>query len=375
MANILLVAEAYAPDIGGGVRYEVDLVNHLRQLGHRVDVVTVGRNGKIETESNNSGAVYRLRNHLEFDSARLSWDMLPFFVRGVKEYDLLHFNAPNPMGELSFYFVRALGLAAPRSVCFFHGEVVSAKRLHSVYNSWLLKSHLKACQRIIVSSPNIASTSSILKKFREKVQVIPFGIDTERFSPEQDWRPERGHDRPLRFLFVGRLVRYKGLFELLKAMRRAKGTLEVVGDGPLKESLIQYAEANQISERVQFRGKVSDAELIQFYRQADVIVLPSIDRGEGFGYVLAEGMACGAAAISTELGTGTSFVNQHHLTGLVVPPQDAGALAEAMNFLDHSRDTLANYRANALQRIRQQFSIATMISRTLDLYRSVGVNL
>jgi glycosyltransferase involved in cell wall biosynthesis len=375
MANILLVAEAYAPDIGGGVRYEVDLVHHLQELGHRVDVITVGVNGKIETEATRGGTVYRMRNHWEFDSARLSADMLPFFIRGIKEYDLMHFNAPNPMGEISYYFLRSLGLNTPRAVCFFHGEVVSAKRLHSFYNSWLLNSHLKACQRIIVSSPNILSSTNTLQRFRDKVRVIPFGIDTKKFSPARGWRADRAKNNPLKFLFVGRLVRYKGVFELLNAFRRVPGSLEIVGDGPLKESLVSTAVENQIEDRVHFRGKISDAELIRSYRNADVIVLPSIDRGEGFGYVLAEGMACGAAAISTELGTGTSFVNQNNVSGVVVPPLNPEALAEAMNFLNRNRETLAEYRTNAVSRIRKQFSISTMLTQTLEMYRDIGVSL
>jgi O-antigen biosynthesis rhamnosyltransferase len=372
MAKILLVAEAYAPRHGGGVRYEIDLVNFLRERGHCVDVVTVNDEEQTVCEASPSGTVIRLARHLEFDSARLSTALLPFFLRRIPEYDLVHFNAPNPLGEVSYFLSRMFGRAARRTVCSYHGEVVSAKSFHRLYNSWLLPTHMRACQRIIASSPNIVTSTHLLRRYHEKVVLIPYGIDTERFQPSIDWQAALPI-HPLRFLFVGRLVRYKGIGELLEAFTEVKGSLDIVGDGPLRTELISLAAHLGLSDRVSFRGTATDDELIAYYRRTDVFVLPSVDRGESFGYVLAEAMACGVCAISTELGTGTSFINQHSVTGLVVPPRNRAALIEAMQRLDNNREELAQFRANARPRVQENFSKARMLERTSELYRELGV--
>jgi rhamnosyl/mannosyltransferase len=104
---------------------------------------------------------------------------------------------------------------------------------------------------------------------------------------------------------------------------------------------------------------------------ADLFVLPSNNRAESFGIVLIEALACGLPLISTELGTGTSFVNQNEETGLVVPPNDAQALASAINRLLADTDLRCRMSKAALARARSEFNVTTMAARMLDLYQSV----
>jgi rhamnosyl/mannosyltransferase len=373
--KLLLVAEAFVPRFGGGVRYEKDIVEHFRGYGHVVDVVTVGHSLKPRCWQEIGGSVYELPKHLEFSSARLSVNMFSFLLQRIDQYDLLHFNSPNPIGEFSYWAVRALRRKIDQAICSYHGEVVSSKRFHRVYNSWLLLSHLRACQRLIVSSPNIVQTTPLLNGFQHKVEVIPYGIDTARFTTRADWSPAVPVERPLSFLFVGRLVRYKGLQILLHSIAQTRGTLKIIGDGPLRPQLTELVRKLGLTERVQFYGAVSDRVLIENYQHADVIVLPSVDRGESFGYVLAEGMACGACAISTELGTGTSFVNIHDVTGKVVSPGDPQELKAAMVYLDEHRTELARYRSNAPKRVKELFSREEMLKKTSTLYESLGMQL
>lgn len=374
MSRILIVAEHYLPTVGGGVRYMAVLADHYRQLGHTVDVLTTGYTPRTTYERSKGGTIIRMGEHLKLDSGRLSTAVFPFMFRHLVGYDLVHWNAPSPLGELGFFTMRLLGKRPLRSVCFYHGEVVADKPLGRLYNNWLLAKHFEACDRILVSSPNFAHTSPLLQRVAAKVVVIPFGVDTDLFSPASDWEQAMHHQRPLHFVFVGRLAPQKGLLTMLQALTRAPGTLTIVGDGPLQSDLQAAVGELDLEERVTFAGKITvDCELISLYRQADVVVLPSTTRSESFGYALAEGMACGACAISTELGTGTSFINADGKSGLVVPPGDPDALAEAMIYLAERRGQLVRFRCQARERVERMFSLPRMLAQTDELFETIGV--
>ena len=99
--------------------------------------------------------------------------------------------------------------------------------------------------------------------------------------------------------------------------------------------------------------------------------MPSIDRGEAFGYVLAEAAAARTALISTDLGTGTSYVNVDGQTGFVVPPRDSHALANAIKSLAQDPEALETMKTNAQERALSNFSEAQMLARTADVYHKL----
>jgi len=100
-------------------------------------------------------------------------------------------------------------------------------------------------------------------------------------------------------------------------------------------------------------------------------VLPSIFRSEAFGIVLLEAMACGKPVVSTELGTGTSFVNQHGKTGLVVPPNDAKALADAINYLFAQPELRERFGKAARERVETYFCLDKMVEDVIRTYEDV----
>jgi glycosyltransferase involved in cell wall biosynthesis len=194
---------------------------------------------------------------------------------------------------------------------------------------------------------------------------VPLGIDLARF-PVRERRPLAG---PPTLLFVGRLRYYKGLDTLLYALRALPEVrLTVVGDGPMRASWQRLARELGIAERVDFVGEVDEAMLPTYYARADLFVLPANARAEAFGTVLLEAMAAGLPVVSTEVGTGTSWVNQDGVTGRVTPPRDPTALAAAIGELLAAPEKLAAMGRAARARVEAEFTLPMMVARVQAVY-------
>jgi rhamnosyl/mannosyltransferase len=259
-------------------------------------------------------------------------------------------------------------------VITYHADVVRQRRLLPLYNPILTRT-FGAAQRIIASAEENVTSSPVLTRYRDKVTVIPFGVDAKALALSPDEAAAVEHRRaaasqPL-VLFVGVLRPYKGLDVLLKAMARVPAQLVVVGRGPARFELTALAARLGITGRVNFLGEVSDSERRVLLHACDVFVLPSIDRREAFGIAQLEAMACGKPVIASDLPTGVRFVNRHQMTGLLVPPGDSDALAEALHRLlsdERMRTTLGNA---AKRRAELEFSAERMVSKTLEVYEGV----
>jgi rhamnosyl/mannosyltransferase len=173
-------------------------------------------------------------------------------------------------------------------------------------------------------------------------------------------------------LFVGRLVYYKGLEYLIEAMvSLPELQLVISGRGPLEGRYRALTKKIGLEDRVHFLGLVDDEELQRLHAASLCFVLPSVFRTEAFGMVLGEAMSYGTPVISTELGTGTSFINQDGKTGFVVPPANAEAIAEKIALLRDDNGLRVELGANAKERVVREFSKEQMIGKTLALYEEL----
>jgi glycosyltransferase involved in cell wall biosynthesis len=366
--KVLMTTYAYYPAVGGGIRYQKDIVDYFRAKGNVVDVLTISNDRNMRIQSTAQGSIIELPRLLT-NSTLLSAPYCYLMGKLAPGYDIIHFNFPNPMAELAA--VRhGRKLRNARKIVFYHADIVPAKRFSGLYNKLITPRFLKLMDHIIVSSPNLPKYSPHLAPFKDKVCVIPFGIDMNYYTPPPSKKGGKKQARQTtpNILFVGRLSRYKGIDYLIRAMNNASGHLSIVGNGPFKETLIQLTKDLQLTNRVVFCGYVSEQELLRQYQQADILILPSTDAGEAFGYVLIEAMACRTALISTELKTGTSYVNADGETGFVVPPKDVGALSNAIRTLADDPDMLARFKDQALRRAQDMFSLERMLSKTEELY-------
>ncbi|MEZ4663134.1 MAG: glycosyltransferase [Caldilineaceae bacterium] len=333
--RVLQIYKDYAPVMGGIENHIKVLAEGLQQHNVEARVLVTNTSGRTVHQVLDGIPVTKTGRQLNISSAPISLGFYPWLWRLEKDVDIAHLHLPYPPGELG-----QLLLGRSQSlVLTYHSDIVRQKVLGALYAPFL-RQILQRADLIAVSNPVYVQSSRFLQRVADKCRVIPFGIDLAHFAatpPIRQRAAEIRHmfdNRPL-LLFVGRLRHYKGVNVLLEAMcseaiRQLDARLLVIGIGPLQEQLQQQAAAAGLLERVLFGGEWSDADKIAAYHAADLFVLPSINRAETLGIVQIEAMACGTPVVSTELGTGTSWVNQHQQTGLVAPPNDPAALAQAM---------------------------------------------
>lgn len=355
------------PDTIGGVPIVIDqLATGLARRGVDVEVLALSTDSGAAAELHRNGyVIHRARQSFEIASSGFSLAAPARFRRLVAHADIVHLHYPWP-------FMDAVHLLLARnkpSVVTYHSDVVRQKQLFRLYAP-LARRFLGHVDRIIATSPDYVTTSAMLQRHADKVRIIPIGLDPQSYptaAPElvRLWRARLGEGF---FLFVGVLRNYKGLPFLIEAARLSGLPTVIAGAGPMERRLRQQA---QNAPHVVFTGSLSEQDKAALLRLCRAVVLPSHLRSEAFGVVLLEGALHAKPLISTALGTGTSYVNLAGTTGLVVPPADPQALADAMRELTSQPAMAAAMGQRASERCHDLFGADRMTEAYLDLYREV----
>ncbi len=304
---------------------------------------------------------------------------MPWWARKLhrqEHYDIVHLHFPDPMSHLA-----AMVLPKDvRLVISWHSDIVRQQNLLKLYRP-LLDRIVSRADAIIAATPRHFSTSTQLGcADPARLHVVPYGIDFAPFEEPSAMAAgeilrARYSGRKIVFA-VGRHVYYKGFEYLIRAMKavREDAVLILGGTGPLSASLKALAIAEGLDNRVVFAGRIPDEELPAYYHAAEVFCLPSVEPSEAFGLVQVEAMACRKPVVCCEMNNGVSYVNQHEVTGLVVPPRDPDALAAALSrLLDN--DALRQKMGEAGHaRAKGEFTLDRMWRETLAVYREVTGN-
>ncbi len=126
-----------------------------------------------------------------------------------------------------------------------------------------------------------------------------------------------------------------------------------------------------LSDRVKFVGFIPDPLLVAYFKTCDVFCMPSVERAEQFGLVQLEAMYCGKPVVATRLGTGVEFVTLDGETGLLVPPKDPHALADALRTLLGNPALRMRLGTAGQRRVEEVFSVKQMVDKTVDVYQRV----
>jgi len=241
--------------------------------------------------------------------------------------DVIIIHYPNPLAEL-FTLLRHLLFGTPY-VVYYHNDVVPSTPLRRIF--WFFYApfcllFLRLASRIVATSPAYPLVSPWLQIFRRKIVVVhnaPFNKPDFYDGPRERY-----------FLFIGRLVPYKGIEYLLMGFALFVKThpewrLKIIGDGPLRNRLRALVERLGIQGSVDFLGKVSDDVYMDLLRRAWALVLPSISTQEGFGLVLLEAMAVGTLCLGSRVSS-IPYILGEGERGILFEPKNPSEIARAL---------------------------------------------
>jgi rhamnosyl/mannosyltransferase len=356
------------PDTVGGIE---QTIHHLAagtvRCGWDVDVLSLAAGDAAGTRLPDGYTLHRARRDGELASTGFSWSALRKFASLAAEADIVHYHFPWPFMDLAHFAMR---MKTP-SVVTYHSDIIRQKHLLALYRP-LQSAFLRSVDRIVATSPNYLCTSPVLAGLRQKCEVIPIGVDRQLYPEPGEarldhWR-ERVGDRF--FLFIGVLRYYKGLHILLEAAQQARYPVVIAGAGPIEAHL--RIQAKQLGLRnVHFLGHISEEDKACLLTLSYGAVFPSHLRSEAFGISLLEGAMFGKPMISSEIGTGTTYINIAGETGLVVPPGDPAALAQAMTWLWNNPGQASRMGATARERYLTYFTCEKMSDAYINLYHNI----
>ncbi|MEW6775143.1 MAG: glycosyltransferase [Bdellovibrionota bacterium] len=339
----------------------------LAAKGHKITVVAPGTPGASRHENHANLQVHRFRYFLPF-LERLAYGaggipenlkrnpflalLIPFFVFGFlwsawrhsKGADLLHANWTLPAGWV------AKRIAGHRNIPY----VVTARGsdLNLAARNGLLRPMARG---VLLGAAQVTTVSEALRDGAiqlgvppEKVRVVPSGVAVNPTRPTGQERPS--FPRP-KAVFVGSLRDLKGVDVMLDALailrdKNVPTSAWIVGDGPARQALEEQCRRLKLTDRVAFVGQRPHEEVGSWLAEADYLVLPSFS--EGRPNVVYEAFAVGCPVVATDI-PGTRELVTDKDRGLLVPPKDAKALAEAMEQVG-TNEVLAQHLAEQASR-------------------------
>jgi glycosyltransferase involved in cell wall biosynthesis len=370
-----MVAPYYAPHVGGVESHVHDMAKYMVDQGDDVTVLTSRYDKHLPALERREGIIVR-RVPTVVEALRT-----PFMPRVHQEvldgdWDIVHSHTPPPFTAY-FACTAAEARGIPHVLTYHCDDEITLPAIGPVlvalYRESLGRWTLAHSTQVVVSTESYARTSRLV--WRYDPEVIGAAIDAKRFSPMVDGSkvrehlrippPEEGH----MVLYVGRLVPHKGVEFLLEAVPKLRPSahLVVVGTGPWGDTLEKRARMMGVADRVTFAGAVPFPELPQYYRAADVTVLPSISRLEAFGLVGLEGMASERPVVLSDI-PGVREVIEDGVEGFHSRPVDPDDIAEKVNTLLDDPHLRAEMGQRGRKRVLDKFTADVVGKQFRDIY-------
>lgn len=341
------------------------------RLGQRVelDVVVYTQTPTSSVEQRENFRLHRLSVQANLAGQPVSF-RLPTYLRSIPS-DIVHIHHPNPYALLSYRLSGHPG----KLVVTYHSDIVRQKLLGALIGP-VLNSVWAGTSAFLANSAPFAESSPVLRRFRDKVHIVPLGIQPDTYL--QPITPEAiamrsSRDVPM-FLCVGRFVEYKGFLYAIQAIEKLRRAgvpahLTIAGDGPLRAQLQEMVRQRGLEDCIAMPGRV--ANIVPYYQACDAFLLPSCDNNEALGLVQVEAMLCGKPVINTALPTGVPHVSVHGQTGLTVPPRDSSALADAMALFIQDSNLRRQMGEAARSRALAEFTVDKSVDKILPIYEQV----
>ena len=371
--RILQTPVRFYPFVGGVENYVYNLSKEFVKLDHEVTVVCANE-PKVKPEEMMEGIKVKRLNYIGKIANTNITLKLPLEL--VKEdFELVHTHIPTPWSA-DWGVIVAMIKRKPL-VLTYHNDITGsgiASSIAKCYNRTSLKLVLKRANRIIITQPGYLESSPYLKKYKHKIEVIPNGVDVGKFKPI---KVDKSANNLLFFLsLLDEFHRYKGLNYLLSALKIVKKEIHDVkliigGEGELMNEYQHMANSVGLNGDVEFHGFIPDENIVEYYNKCNAFVLPSTSTTqEGFGIVLLEALACGTPVISTEIVGVAEDVKKNN-AGIIVPPKDSKALADAIIYILKNEDLAKKMGENGRRLVEERYTWKGVAERTEDVYEDL----
>jgi len=385
--QVAFFTDSYPPIQDGVSAVTGGLARTLARLGHHVRVYAPNPEPGPSKEDFEGGiSVRRIRTIPMPLYGQYRWPVWAFGLfrsaRSVRDADVIHIHSPGPIGNMGFLLAREFGKPL---VGTFHTNIremqdsVPSKLLVPTFFRvawwWNLGTYWR-CD--LTTAPSTAAREVLMasarKPFRTPVEVVPNGIDVDRFHPNAqvpDWRERCGLPPGPLVTYLGRLTCDKGVHRFLDAVEAAVAHADLVaivaGQGPEDERVRERLAKNPaLAAHVRYVGAVPECDKAALLSQSDVFVLPSTS--DTSSVALLEAMACGTPPIAPACG-GPAEIVEDGITGWRVPVTTPGALAEALGRVLDAPSIRRQVGRHAAEFVRRTASLETMARRFISLYR------
>jgi len=354
---------------GGGETFIDHLCRHTGRLGAQNTVFALNPREASQTIQTPDYRLVQTRQNFSLASTGFSIAGVAELSRQIRAHDVVHYHSPNPYAEL----LAVAGQNATPALATHHADAVRYPLLRAPY-ALLQRAFYARMDRVIATSDAYVETSPMLQRLSDKVRSIPIGIsEGDLATPSAGERQGWAKRFPAPFaLFLGALRPYKGLPTLLEAVRGTEIPLVIAGTGELA-GLVERELSRPGYESVTYVGSVGEEAKAALLSLCHCYVMPSINRSEAFGIGLLEASVFGKPLVSSRLGTGTSLVNEHGVTGVEVSPGSAIELRAVLLKLLGEPETAAMMGAAARDRVRRLFSAEQQARAYMEVYQSLMV--
>lgn len=357
------------------------LAIEMAKRSNDIDVCTTSIDSKDCIEKNGSMTIYRYGTNLKILTSNISFGMFTEPIKHNADVIHTHFDiAPGPFAGLRF--------ARKKNIPFiitYHGDWVDdfgglIRRIGvRIHNKYLVEKILSHADVIISPSYHYINESIFLGKYREKIVVIPNGINLKEFDiqyTKEECREKLGIpiDKNV-LLFFSYLSPYKGPDVLLKAIPniiKENHDIEIViaGNGVMMDELKNLSKKLGIEKWVRFAGFISDDMKPVYFKASDIFILPSTMKTESFGIVNLEAMACSIPIVASNIG-GIPDVVKNGENGLLVQPKDPEALANSIIKLLNNIDFAKKMGKNGRKLVEEKYSWEKIAEMTEKIYNEV----
>lgn len=369
MLKIIQTPVRFYPFIGGVEKYVYYISKELVKYDDcEVKVICANEPDTIEHEVYDGISIQRLGYTGKIANTNVTLSLPK--VLYDEDFDIIHTHVPTPWSsDWSNIITR---IKDKPLVVTYHNDIIGnglADYIAKIYNSTTLKLLLNKADKIIITQDDYIN-SPHLQNYKEKIVTIPNGVDTSIFKPTDNTRK----NNQIFFLSVlDKFHKYKGLDYLLESLVGVKDSIPEVklivgGKGELLEFYEAKCEELGLKDNVEFKGFLTDEEVVSYYQESELFVLPSISSlQEGFGIVVLEALSCETPVISTTI-VGVSDDVTATESGIIIEPKNTKMLEESIIKILSDKNLIKDMGKRGRALVKQKYEWKKISESIHELY-------